>query len=78
MEVLENLIPLREFCRQNTWPRLPQWHHWIYNHASIAESCVKKIGGRYMIDVKALEHYIMSATLEELHSNNEHSTYSIR
>ena len=71
MEVLENLVPLREFCRENRWPRLPQWHHWIYNNAAIAKSCVKKIGGRYMIDVKALECYIMSATLQELSSNNE-------
>lgn len=70
MEMFENLVPLREFCRQNSWPRLAQWHHWIYTKAHIAEACVKKIGGRYLIDVQALEDYIMNATVEELHAHN--------
>lgn len=63
MQILENFVPLREFCRQNKWPRLSQWHHWIYSRAPVAEQCIKRIGGRYLVDVKAFHEYISSATL---------------
>jgi len=65
MLTIENLIPLRKYCRQNTWPRLPQWHHWIYRKHPVALKCIKKIGGRYMIDLMAFENYIKTATLDE-------------
>jgi len=65
VELFKNFIPLREYCRKNSWPRLTQWHHWIYKRAPLAESCVKKIGGRYLIDVKAFQNYIANATLQE-------------
>ncbi|MCB1181745.1 MAG: hypothetical protein KDK55_06990 [Chlamydiia bacterium] len=65
MQVLKNLVPLREYCRRNEWPRLPQWHHWIYSKAPIAKKCVKKIGGRYLIDLEAFQKCIENATLEE-------------
>lgn len=67
MKSLERLIPLREYCRQNNWPRLPQWHHWIYRKHPIAMQCVKKIGGRYMLDIAAFTTYIEKASLEENH-----------
>ncbi len=66
MEILKNFIPLREYCRQNSWPRLAQWHHWIYSRNPIALKCVKRIGGRYMLDIQALQSYINHATLEEV------------
>lgn len=65
METIEKLIPLREYCRKNPWPRLPQWHHWIYKKQPVALKCVKRIGGRYMIDLAAFEDYIKRATLDE-------------
>jgi len=65
VNVVKNYVPLRDYCRQNHWPRLSQWHHWIYNQAPIARQCVKKIGGRYLIDVSAFEGYVDSATLVE-------------
>ena len=65
MECIKYLIPLRDYCRQNEWPRLPQWHHWIYGKHPVALRCVKKIGGRYMIDRKAFEEYVARATIEE-------------
>lgn len=60
-----NLVELRPYCRRNPWPRLSQWHHWIYSKHPIAEACVKKIGGRYLIDLSALMAYIKQASLEE-------------
>lgn len=65
MSKLESLVLLREYCRNNKWPRLPQWNHWIYNKHDIALKCVKKIGGRYLIDVAAFQSYVDSASLEE-------------
>ena len=65
MQMLETIIPLREYCRNHKWPRLPQWHHWIYVEAPIAKACVKKIGGRYLIDVSAFQKYVESASLTE-------------
>ncbi len=65
MQTLETIVPLREYCRSHKWPRLPQWHHWIYVEAPVAKACVKKIGGRYLIDVAAFERYVESATLTE-------------
>ena len=65
MQTLKNFVPLREFCRQNSWPRLSQWHNWIYTSSPIAEKCVKRIGGRYLIDVNAFETYVKNATLRE-------------
>ena len=62
---LECLIPLREYCRTHKWPRLPQWHHWIYRKAPIAQACIKKIGGRYLVDLHAFQEYLQKATLEE-------------
>ncbi len=65
MQILETIVPLREYCRSHKWPRLPQWHHWIYAKAPIAKACVKKIGGRYLVDLKAFQKYVEGATLEE-------------
>lgn len=65
MEIVKHLMPLREYCRQHNWPRLPQWHHWIYRKHAVAVKCVKKIGGRYMVDLAAFENYISHATLGE-------------
>lgn len=65
MRALEKLVPLREYCRNNHWPRLAQWHHWIYKRSPVAQKCIKKIGGRYLIDLLALEEYVAKATLEE-------------
>lgn len=65
MEILQNLIPLRDYCRQNSWPRLAQWNHWIYSRNPIAMKCVKKIGGRYMLDLQALKTYVDQATLQQ-------------
>lgn len=65
MQRLKNLIPLRDYCRQNDWPRLPQWQHWISSKNLVAQQCVKKIGGRYLIDLSAFEAYVANASLEE-------------
>ncbi len=65
MEILKNLIPLRDYCRQNSWPGLAQWNHWIYSRNPIAMKCVKKIGGRYMLDLEALRAYVDRATLQQ-------------
>jgi hypothetical protein len=60
---VDHLIELREYCRQKKWPRLPQWQHWIYAKNPVAIQCVKKIGGRYLIDLEAFENYLKNATL---------------
>lgn len=65
MEALKNLVSLRDYCRNNTWPRLPQWQHWITSRKPIAQACVKKVGGRYMLDLNAFNNYIKNASLEE-------------
>lgn len=65
MDAIKNLIPLREYCSKYNWPRLPQWHHWIYSKNAVAQACIKKISNRYMIDLKAFETYINNATLDE-------------
>jgi hypothetical protein len=65
MQTLENIVPLRDYCRKYPWPRLPQWHHWIYARAPIAKACVKKVGGRYLVDLSAFHKYVESASLEE-------------
>ena len=65
MQVLQNLVPLREYCRRHEWPRLAQWHHWIYAKSPIAKKCVKRIGGRYLIDLEAFQQYVENAALEE-------------
>jgi hypothetical protein len=62
---LESLVPLREFCRSNKWPRLSQWHHWIYSNHPIARACVKRIGARYLVDVDKFKEYIEKASLTE-------------
>lgn len=62
---IENLIPLRKYCRQNKWPTLPQLNHWISERKPIAVQCVKKIGNRYFIDLQAFQDYIKNATLDE-------------
>lgn len=64
MEQIKNLISLRDYCRQNDWPRLPQWQHWIITRKPIAQACIKKISGRYMIDLKALHDHIQKASLD--------------
>lgn len=63
--MIKSLIPLREYCRKHDWPRLPQWHHWIYRKHPVALRCIKKIGGRYMVDTAAFETYVEQATLDE-------------
>ena len=65
MTTCHNLIPLREYCKQHKWPRLPQWHHWIYSRNKVAITCIKKIGKRYLIDLAAWEGYIKNASLDE-------------
>lgn len=65
MEHYKILILLREYCWQNTWPRVPQWHHWIYVEATIARACVTKIGDRYLIDLPAFQKHVESASLVE-------------
>ncbi len=65
METLQNIISLRDYCRHHSWPRLAQWNHWIYTCNPIAMKCIKKIGGRYMLDIQALKTYIDQATLKE-------------
>lgn len=65
LDSVKNLVPLREYCRQKEWPRLSQWHHWIYSRHQIAQKCVKMIGGRYMLNLEAFENYIKAAHLEE-------------
>ncbi len=64
MEGYEHLIELREYCRKNKWPRLPQWQHWIYSKNKIAVECVKKIGGKYFINIEAFKNHIENATLD--------------
>jgi len=65
VEHINNLVELREYCRKNKWPRLPQWQHWIYSRKPVAVECVKKVGGRYLIDLGAFNNYIKKASLEE-------------
>lgn len=65
MNSVKNLVPLRSFCRTAPWPRLTQWHHWIYSKHPIAQLCIKKIGGRYLIDIDAFDSYIKNASLQE-------------
>jgi hypothetical protein len=65
MEHLKHLIPLREYCKQNKWPRLPQWQHWIYSRNGIAQACIKKVGKRYLIDTKAFDEFLKKASLDE-------------
>lgn len=64
LEKFNDLIPLREFCRNNDWPRLPQWQHWITRRHPIAIHCIKKIGNRYLVNVKALEEYLSKVTID--------------
>lgn len=64
VQSLKNLISLRDYCKNNKWPRLPQWQHWINSKNPIAIACVKKVGGRYMIDLAALENYVKNCTLD--------------
>lgn len=61
----KQLISLRDYCRQHEWPRLPQWQHWITARKPIAQKCIKKIGGRYHVDLEAFESYISKANLDE-------------
>ncbi len=68
MQVIKNLISLSEYCHQNEWPRKTIWRHWIYSKKPIAVKCVKKIGGKYFIDLKAFQDHIESASLEERRS----------
>jgi len=65
MNFLDHLIPLALFCKQHSWPRKPQWHHWVYSKHPIAIKCVRRIGGRIMIDLKAFEEYVNNASLDE-------------
>ena len=65
LDIQEKLIPLRDFCRNREWPRLSQWNHWIYSRSPIALACVKRIGGRYMIDLEEFQRYIKDASLDE-------------
>lgn len=65
MEHIKNLVCLRDYCRNNEWPRLPQWQHWITSRKPIALKCVKKVGGRYMIDIMAFQRYLLNASIDE-------------
>ncbi len=64
MKELATVIPLRDYCRQNDWPRLPQWNNWIYTRAPIALACIRRVGARYFVDVEALAEFVKNATLE--------------
>ena len=37
---------------------------WIYTKSDIADRCVKKLGGRYIIDLDAFEEYLSEIGLE--------------
>lgn len=65
MEFLDKLISLQQYCRQHEWPRLPQWNYWIAIRKPVAVQCVKKIGGRYMLDMVAFQSFIQNASIEE-------------
>ena len=65
MYCMKNLIPLRDYCRENEWPRIAQWNHWIFAKKPIAIKCIKKVGGRYLLDIEALKNYIKNSSLEE-------------
>lgn len=65
MKQIENLVELREYCRKNKWPRLPQWQYWIYARKPIALECVKKVAGKYLIDLEALQNHIKNASIED-------------
>ncbi len=69
LNVVTNLVSLRDYCRQYPWPRLSQWHHWIYSGSLVAQACVKKIGGRYLVDLTAFESYVAQASLDEPKDN---------
>lgn len=64
MEHINNLVELRVYCRQNLWPRLPQWQHWITSKKPVAVECIKKIGGRYLIDLDAFKKHIEKASIK--------------
>ena len=65
MEQHKNLKSLRDYCRENEWPRLPQWQYWIYTRKPIARECIKMIGGIYYISLDALQKYLNNASLDE-------------
>jgi len=65
MQYIKNFVPLRQYCKQHDWPRLPQWFHWIYTKKPIALECIKKIGGRYMLDLEAFQNHVKNASLDD-------------
>jgi hypothetical protein len=65
MEKVKNLVSLRNYCRENEWPRLPQWQHWIYSKKPIAQKCIKMIGGVYYVNLDAFQKYLDNATINE-------------
>lgn len=65
MEALNNLQPLRDFCRKNPWPKLSQFNHWIYSRNPIALKCIKRMRGRFVIDTAAFNKILRNATLDE-------------
>lgn len=65
MKQIENFIELREYCRQKKWPRLAQWQHWITARKPIAIECVKKVAGRYVIDLEAFQRHITNSSIDK-------------
>lgn len=61
----KTILPLREYCRQRDWPRLPQFNYWINSRHPIALACIRRLGGRYFVDTVALEKFVNDATLWE-------------
>lgn len=57
-------IPLRKHCKEVSWPTLGQWNWWIYTKNDVASQCIKKLGGRYIIDLDAFEKYLAETGLE--------------
>lgn len=64
MDLMKDLVNLRVFCKENDFPRLPQWQHWITSKHPIAQKCIKKIANRYWVNIVELKKYIESSGLE--------------
>lgn len=63
MNELCNMQPLREYCRQKKYPKLSQWNHWIFSRHPIALKCIKKLGGRYLVNLDAWSEVVRNATI---------------
>lgn len=64
MTDLNDYIPLRDFCREVSWPRITQFNHWITSKHPLAKKCIKKVGGRYIINKKLFTEIVSRSNLE--------------